>query len=140
MSDAAGVQEWHVGKHILRYEPPDVLVTVFVGDVSGADMAELSNLNRQKTSELKTWFALLDMGKLGAFSAEAKQLIRQAPLSNGNAAFGASTQMRLIVSMFAKIYSMIYRGAETPIFFAADEAAARAWLDSRRRAIAEQKK
>jgi hypothetical protein len=136
MSDGMQAQEWHIRKHILRHQPPDLVVAVFVGDVTGEDMAEMNAKNHQATNGLKSWFVLLDFERLGSFSSEAKQRIRESPLASGSAAFGASNQTRIVMSLLSKVYSMVNRGA-SPVFFASSEGEARAWINERRKALAD---
>jgi hypothetical protein len=132
MSDESKPQEWQLGQHILRVQPPDIVEIIFIGDVSGAEM-EAMNEKPRAFLESGRYFSLLNLEQLGSLSAEAKQKIRAAPFSRGVAAFGASFQTRIMVSLLGKVYSMIKRGAIPPVLFVNTEQEAHAWIAERRK-------
>jgi hypothetical protein len=131
-------QEWKVGQHSICFEPPDVVTIVFVGDVSGPEMSAINDKPRELFDK-EEYFSILNLEKLGSFSAEAKQKIRESPLTKGVAAFGASFQTKIVISLLSKVYSMLYRGGAAPVFFAATGAEARAWIEARRQTLADEK-
>jgi hypothetical protein len=137
MVDAEGTEEVPIGKHLFRFEPPDIFHIAFVGDVSGPEMAQIAeNMRRLPRG---TFFVLANARAVGAFSNGAKKNIRDVPLSAGVSVFGASATTRVVLSLLNKVYMMVYLGADSPIAFHDGEEPARAWIEGRRREIAARK-
>lgn len=128
MNDAS---ETKIGAHTVRFVPPDIVLVQWDGPVSGEEIqgigSEIRRLNRED------FFVLLDAKNLGAVSMNAKKSIREIPMARGVAIFGASTQVRILLSLLTKVYVMVYRGADTPIRFYETEAEALDWFEQQRR-------
>jgi hypothetical protein len=128
--------EQHLGKHTLRFEPPDVYCITFVGDVSASEMIEY-HAALTRFAEGKRWLlAVGDLSRTASFSAEARrELVHLPPFVRGVGTFGMSTQVRLAVSLVYKAFTLLRRNSDTTVAFVETEAEARAWVAERRREL-----
>ncbi len=119
------------GKHVIRFEPPDIFRIDLVGSVTDADMARIGEEFRRADGD---FFMVIDAKEMGVFSGDAKKAIRDIPMSAGIAVFGAGAATRVVLSILNKVYMMVNRGANNPVEFCETEAQARAWVDRQRSA------
>jgi hypothetical protein len=131
MSTMTEAHEKKFGKQALRFEPPDLIVTVYTGKVAGEEMEELCQYTKQLV-EASQYRSLVDLTSVDTFSSEAKKVFGKIPLPYCSAIFGASTQFRVVASLLTKVYNMMQRGAGHPISFFDTEAAARVWLEEQK--------
>lgn len=128
MSDESEVQEFEVGRHKTRFEPPDLFFTTYIGDYSLDDIRGHVALYQRAPSK---FYLLLDVSQLGSFASDARKAIKEAPMASGVAIFGGSGKMQVIVSILGKVYSMVNMG-KVEIKFFGSEAEARQWLSQLR--------
>jgi hypothetical protein len=131
MNTAGEKNQINIGEHIFWFEEPDLTYTIFVGDVSGSEMASIGQ-NIKDALNGRKYFGILDLTRLGSFSSEAKKAFRTIPTPISSAVIGASTQLRVVATILAKGFAMMHRGADSPTEFFADEASARAWVQKLR--------
>jgi hypothetical protein len=126
--------ELRFGAHILRFEPPDLYLSIRDGDVSAAEMSTtIDAINR--FAEGKRWIlAIVPMERHGATSMEARRhLLRITPRLRGAAYVGASFQQRMAVTGVTDERNAPRHGADAPMVFVATEEEARVWIAARRR-------
>lgn len=125
--------EVRLGAHILRFEPPDLYLSIRNGDVSVAEMSDTTDeINR--FAEGKRWIlAIIPMKRHGATSMAARNhLLRITPLLRGAAYVGASLQQRMAITGVTGDRNAPRKGADAPTTFVATEEEARAWIAARR--------
>lgn len=125
MSATEAIEKF-VGTHRVRYEPPDLFLIEFIGEIRGEDFAKIGEMFGQAN---KRFYVIADATKFTSFSAEAKKVIREIPVSSGNAVYGAPFQARLVLSILNKVYMMANLGREVPLEFCDSESSARTWVD-----------
>jgi hypothetical protein len=128
--------EQYLGKHILRFEPPDAYRIALIGVVSGKEMADY-NVEIARYAEGKRWLlAICDMTRTASFTPQARRETLHLPLNvRGVAVFGVSAKLRLPLTIVYKAFTLVRRNINTPLGFLENEAEARAWIDQRRREI-----
>lgn len=125
------------GQHHVHVDG-DVVTLRFVGPASRADTVAFHDLLEQVLAERGGCFVLADLRGLTGICAESRRYISEwnrSHRASGCAAYGASFAVRVIVTLLMNTIRLLNH--DPPEFFIArDEAAARAWLDARRAALA----
>lgn len=140
MPDAAAsgpASEVWVGRHLFRWEPPDIGYVAYKGDLDGEAATALSVKSRVITLGKPRVFLLVNMSQIGQISKEARSASAggsQDLAIRGIAIVGAAGHIRLIVGLVSRAVELMQR-QESPTRFFATEAEARAWLAQRRRTL-----
>jgi hypothetical protein len=127
-----------IGAHTLRFEPPDLYMTTFVGEVSGAEMVE-RNAEIARFAAGKPWvLGIADM-RQGSMTPDSRRAATQlTPVSRGTAFICLDPkQQQLSLSLLGSARSAIQSGeVDSPLGFFGTEDEARAWISERRRDLA----
>jgi hypothetical protein len=126
------------GPTVQRWEPPDICITVLIGDISGHEMRRLMAETMVLIAGKPYVLGLIDMSRLGVLSPEARQVARTEALNlpmRGTAVFGASFHHRVLAILINKAASLLKKDHQ-PVAFFVTEAEAREWLEARRKVIA----
>lgn len=125
----------HIGEHVIRLEPPNVVFLRFRGDLSGLELSRLLDRVEQFTEDQPEVFGLADLSRLGMLSPEVRRIAatrRYGAQNRGAAIFGASFRQRVIATLVMRA-AELFQGRAPPIAFFDDEAQARAWIADRTR-------
>ncbi|MDC3960609.1 STAS/SEC14 domain-containing protein [Polyangium jinanense] len=129
-------------KHTVFFEPPDTAVWRFAGDISEAEMRELTSLEKSFIAGRPYLLKLVDLSRIGSVSAGARKAgaekVHDVPVL-GVAVFGAHFAIRVLADLVVRAGSFIRRIDTVPTRYFATEAEARAWLAERRAVIATEK-
>jgi hypothetical protein len=129
------------------YEPPDLYITKFVGDIDAADLRRIAEeQNRLFEQQLPGGrdyiLALADVSAVGRITADARKAFGQmAPSVKvcGTAIIGASFPIRVIATLVNKAGNLLANRTQmNPVCFFGTEAEARAWLAERRAIVAKE--
>ncbi|HSO00002.1 MAG TPA: STAS/SEC14 domain-containing protein [Candidatus Nanopelagicales bacterium] len=127
------MEEPFIGAHRLWFEPPDLMVMMLRGDISPDEMRGLTRRVREFPDDL---LALVDVGELGQIPPESRKTVlaldRWVPY-RAMAVVRASFQAKLAMQLMLGAMRITSRGRMGPTRLFAEEAEARAWLDSMRR-------
>jgi hypothetical protein len=139
MSGAVSIlEEVKIGESAVRFEPPDTLYFEIVGSPHAADAIKIMDA-ATRLSEGKDYLLVInDITRASEFPAEARKVVaaRLATLPvRATALFGASFQLRVLVTLAFKIRDFIRGEPANPTRFCATEAEARAWIDEQRSRI-----
>jgi hypothetical protein len=130
--------EIRVGKHLFRWEPPDICYLAYDGDVDSDAAQRLSDISRVFTVPQRYVLLLIDLSRTGTISAEARKRSAKGgkgvPI-RGVAVFGASPLMRVLASLVGRASDLLSGNTDNPTRFFATEAEARAFLTERRRIL-----
>lgn len=133
------MEEFRVGKHIFRWEPPDVTFLSYVGDFDGDSMHRLDQIARQFSVPRPYVLVLIDMSRVGTITAEARKRSAEDGIGvpmRGVAVFGASRAVRVVMSVVSRALDLFHGGhSDNPTHFFATEAEARAWIAERRKIV-----
>ena len=119
----------------VHFEPPDMCVWTFVGDV---DVEILRALIAEQVRHLKGLpisFALVDVSRLGSFSGAAREEAgrkQEGVNIRATAYVGASFPIRVIAILVATASRVLHKMPESPVRFFNSRAEALAWLSERR--------
>ena len=129
------------------YEPPDLYITTFVGDIDAADLMRIADeQNRLFEQQLPGGrdyiLVLADVSAIGRITADARKTFANlAPSVKvcGTAIIGASFPIRVIATLVNKAANLLANRAQSnPVCFFGTEAEARAWLAKRRAIVAQE--
>jgi hypothetical protein len=126
--------EHHVGRHCLVDEG-HTLVFRYVGDVSGADVTELTAITTRVVGSRPPVYAIADLRELGSVSGEARKIWTNWFRTHGFVAvtcFGASFTTRTIARMIVAA-ARAFSGFEPHVVFLSTEDEARSWIDKHRK-------
>jgi len=120
----------------LRFEFPDLLVSVLVGQVTAADMARIAAEARRFAAGRLHVLGLCDISRLGAPAHESRLValegFRNVP-TRAIAFHGGGSRMRVMPSLVGAAVNLFSsRTQQCPMRFFASEAEARTWLSHRR--------
>lgn len=141
MPDAAASAppgEVRVGRHLFRWEPPDIGYVAYKGDLDGEAATELSVRSRVITVGKPRVFLLVNMSQIGQISKEARSASAggsQDLAIRGIAIVGAAGHIRLIVGLVSRAVELMQPNQDSPTRFFATEAEGRQWIAQRRRAL-----
>lgn len=138
MNDTDNADGWHfIGKHSVRFDPPDMFITRLVGDVSLEQNIEAQEWLEKFDVPATGFYSLVDVAHLGrqdpklmkaAYRVQPKHLCRAMVYYN------ARFHHRTIVNIFvraAKVFNHPLAKTQMEIF--ATELEARAWIDEDRK-------
>lgn len=123
MSENA-VQERQIGSHIVIFTEPDHFLLRFIGDANGDELIQVGEFFKLAPRV----YLLVDATQLGGVSAGA-QAVKKVPISSAISVFGATTKVRLALSLMQKAYMMVNLGKSIPMGFFETEPEARQWLE-----------
>lgn len=130
-----------VGRHWTGFEEPDMLRMKLNGVVTEADAREINRLHLTYTAGRGQIFYLIDLEDLQTIEPgarrEAGDGLQQLDLG-GIAIYKAPLKARVLAKLIFTAMNMFRRGgiSQVPFEFHADEAAAMAWIESRRQRLA----
>ncbi len=119
------VQQFEIGTHIARWEPPDLFFIRLHGDFLENDLIDHAELYGRAP---KAFYVMVDTSEMGSFTSEAKKLIKEVPIADGLIVFGGSAKSQIVLSLLSKVYMMVSRGT-TNVKFVANEAEGRNWVE-----------
>lgn len=126
MSNQNEAQEIRFGSHTARFEPPDLFVLNFVGDLGAEDLRALGQFLKQPKGN---FYIILETTQMGSYTTEAKKNIKGIPMASGIAIYGATRKLQIILSILNKVYMMVNLGKDIPLTFVSSEQEARQWVD-----------
>src|SRR2546430_1286053 len=138
MSDDQSPYQKQIGTHTICFEPPDLYLTTFVGEISGPEMAE-RNAEVERFAAGKPFVLGLADIRRGIMTPDARRAATQlTQLSRGTAFVCLEPKQQLSLSLLGTARGSIQSGAtDSPLGFFATEAEARQWIAERRKALEE---
>lgn len=130
--------EIKVGRHLFRWEPPDIGYVSYFGDLDADAAASLSAVSRQFTVGKPRIFLLVNLARVGQISKEARSssAAGSKDLSiRGIAVVGAAGPIRVVVGLVTRAVELMQTKQDSPTRFFATEAEGRQWIAQRRRAL-----
>ncbi len=132
------------GGSFVRFEPPDLCIGTFVGDITPEDMAAMFDDLRRFSRGRPHVLTLADLTRCGTLSAAARKAAADAGKGlpvRGAAVVGASFQMRMFATLMTRALNLFNGASDTynPLRFFDTEAEARAWLAERRRSVSQER-
>ena len=125
-----------IGRSLMRFEPPDVGVVSYVGDLTGDVVLNMNSALEWASKRVGYIYLLVDLGRTGEVSEEARVggLRGMRALNpRATAVFGADFHVRVIASLITKAASLIDARVKGPVSFFAGEREARVWMNEIRR-------
>jgi hypothetical protein len=122
------------GKHLERFEPPDIFHSRVLGDVDAPHIVETHRRILQWTRELgRPLFWLADLSQVGRILPAARRVDTPTLELCGLAIVGANFQQRVVVTLGITAHRILFRRLlSLPIAFCATETDARAWCECER--------
>lgn len=139
-ADAPDLESWqHTGGHTYRREIAGIVFIRIGGELAEDDAAAFFRAFDSLCDKrgLDHVFWLIDLGRLGAVSPQARTRLARTPLrreNKGVAIFGASFRQRVVASLIDKATSLFQKNSPPLVFFDA-EADARAWIEKQKRKL-----
>lgn len=118
------------GPSFVAFEPPDILIGAFIGEITEREMRRICADQRRITGGDPRIFVLLDLSRLGYVTPEARRAASEElrdTVVRGAAYFGASFKLRVFATLVIKGINLMKR-ASIPTRFFETEAEARAWI------------
>lgn len=136
MRDEQPPYQKQIGSHSIRFEPPDLYVTTFIGEISGAEMME-RNAEVARFAAGKPFVLGLADIRRGIMTPDARRAATGlTKLSRGTAFVCLEPKQQLSLSILATARESIQSGAtDSPLGFFATEPEAREWIAERRMAL-----
>lgn len=117
------------------FEPPDMTVWRFDGDISEEGMRALTHREKQFIAGIPYLLKLVDLSKAGNISSGARKAgaekVHDIPVL-AVAIIGANFAIRVLANLVVRAGSIMRKIDTVPTMFFETEAEARAWLDKRR--------
>jgi hypothetical protein len=126
-------QEYRIGRHQARFEPPNLLCVAWEGEVSAADMKAVYDLIESLASP--SLLVLNDASRVSAITAGTRQVSAMDPRLRQIRAIASVVprfHIRVMVMMIARAVSLFHKELPLQSAFFDTAAAARAWLASQR--------
>jgi len=140
MYTTPGLDWTPVGKHLHRFEPPDIYVVCVHGGVTEEEiLAHARAILELGLREERGIFWLTDLTHFRTISPAARRVttrpeIREVvAMYRGAAMFGLSFSTRVLVQLTIKAYRKLRPGQQRPVGFCATEPEARAFIEILRR-------
>jgi len=126
----------HVGAHLFRFEPPDLLRTRAMGAISRDEfVAALDVIEHHGRDGQLFW--LVDLTHLASIAPEARRLLAERDARSflrGIVLIGGSFHQRVLATLVLKAVRLFWRHkTHVPFAFLVDERAASAWIEAERR-------
>lgn len=128
-------QEWKLDSMVVRFEEPDILVSRGEGESDANAIRTFNRLAEELARKHGRLYLIADMSKSAAMGPEARKAAGEftagASPFQAMVIFGASFAMRTVVNMMMRAAHLLGR-TESTLYFVANEADARAWIDAQR--------
>lgn len=127
--------EHFIGRHRIRFEPPDLVFVINDGEISRDQATELIGRVQVFAEGKDRVFLMFDLERSGHIEPAARKIVVDSfgrMRVGGIAMFGASFTHRVIASLMMKATGIFF-SSPLDVHFFASEADARAWIDERRR-------
>lgn len=129
-----------IGNHSTSMEPTDIVHLKLVGEVSIEEGRAINQTHIDYAKELPHFYYMIDLGELDNIPAvvrkEASETVKILPL-RGTVIYQAPLRARVIAKLLLTAANLFRGGAgQNPVDFVETEEEARAWIERRRRKIA----
>lgn len=129
----------HIGNQITSFEPPDIIYLKLSGAVVWKEGEEINRRHREWGKTAERIFFLIDLADLDRIDPEVRKdataTMNEVP-TRGMVGYSAPIKARVIAKLVFTALNLFSNKADRiPLHFADDEAAARAWIDERRREL-----
>lgn len=125
------------GAHAVSFEPPDVVVVSYTGDLAEDQMSEIAAAIARHGRGAPRLLAIHDMTRLGAVAKGIEAAVVESTLLTRGAAFvNASAKPQLLHALIAAAYRPAHRDNHVPLLFFDTQAEARGWIEKRRKDLA----
>jgi len=124
-----------IGRHLLRFEPPDLVISAPVGALSLAEANEVWAFLVRKTKGLTTFYWIADISKMVRFSNGSTQSTPKelVPKLRAFAIVGGTFRQRTMVSLVLRASRLLGNwSSDFRAEFFADEPSARTWIEGLR--------
>lgn len=129
--------ERRVGRHLVRWGPPDLALFTLVGEVGEEDARALLAELREGSKGIPRSIALVvDVSRMSRVLPEARAAMvtkDQKTMTRILAIVGAAFHQRVMVTLIAKAFSLVRKESMIPLASFDSEAEARAWIEQQRR-------
>jgi hypothetical protein len=126
----------NVGKHTVRFEPPDLIVIAYVGDVIESEVLALNEVSKRLGIGKRWLLSIVDMSRLGSVSPSARRAwMHSSPLIRGAVFVGVGSKLRMGLSVLVTAFNLMNRRDGVQVAFVDTEHEARAWVYQRRWAL-----
>ncbi|MDI1481527.1 hypothetical protein [Polyangium sp. y55x31] len=128
----------YLGRHPIRFEPPDIVICQPIGAVTVDDLrAGMAYIDKTSKQIGRGVYYLADLSKLTRYAPSmVVENFKNFPMSSlrGSAMFGANLYHRAVVDMILRAVRLLkLEVGRIPIESFPDETSARAWIDELRR-------
>ncbi|UQA56498.1 hypothetical protein [Polyangium aurulentum] len=122
------------GKHLGRFEPPDIYHSLVRGDIDAPEVIRTHERLLQYTRDAGVpLFWMVDVSEIGRVLPAASRVDNPELDLRALLIVGASFRQRVLVTLGVKAHRLLFRRLlSLPIEFFPNEAAARAWLECER--------
>ncbi len=134
---AADTDGWHrIGKHVVRFEAPDIIHTRPNGDISLSDSLALGVFAKSLTKPENGYFSLVDMAHAGrqdpavVNSPEAHEYVAS---QRAQVFYNASFHQRALIGIFVRLSRLLKHSSPANAKIFSTEEEARAWIDKARK-------
>lgn len=134
-------KEQHIGQQYTAFEQPDIIHLKLSGVVTFDECRKINEYHLAWGQDLPLCFFMIDLVDLKELSAtvrkEASSTVKLLPM-RGMVVYNAPLHAKVLAKLLLTAANL-FRGSkevENPVHFADKEADARAWIESRRQAIA----
>ncbi|HMY14715.1 MAG TPA: hypothetical protein PKA58_00230 [Polyangium sp.] len=133
MNNSTTPNDWHfIGKHCMRFEPPDLFITRLIGDVSLEQ--NLESMRWLDDLEIPTigFYSLVDVSEVGRQDPrlmKAADSVQSKHRCRAMVYYNARFHQRTLVNIFLRAAKVINHPlAKTPTKIFSTEEEARAWI------------
>lgn len=133
--DSGMLNEIEIGKSRVWFEPPDTIVEVLRGDLSGDEMSRILDASLRWVEAAQDIYFLVDLSGVGTVTADGREAIRQRrnqPNIRGVVMFGASFHMRVLATIVHRALTLLEK-TSFGVEFTDTEAQARARVEALRK-------
>jgi hypothetical protein len=129
---------WHtIGQHSLRFEEPDIVHMIIVGDLTVTEVEQLLRIDDEFPPAEKGFFAFVDISRAGRPNLEilkAPDILKQLGGYRAFVYYRAQFQHRTVVEIVKKVANALKLAlSRVPLVAFAKESEAREWIDTYRR-------
>src|SRR5262245_48834777 len=114
-------EEFRVGQHVVRYEPPDIVFLKFIGDLTGPDVSEITTACKPWMIGHEYLLLLVDFSDTGSILPSARSAGRGSEsaeyVMRGTAFFGTSRRMRIVCELVTTALNILLKRLDNPFHF-----------------------
>src|SRR5262249_43834025 len=112
-------EEFNVGRHVVRYEPPDIVFLKFIGDLSGPDVSEIIAACRSWMDGHEYLLLLVDFSETGSILPTARSAGKEKAgyVMRGTAFFGTSARIRIVANLVVTGLNILLKRNDNPFQF-----------------------